>query len=135
MALFSGLSKYSDVGLLILRVGVGVMMMTHGIPKLAGGPEMWKGVGESMSNFGITFMPVAWGFAAAFAEGIGGLLLAIGLASRIAAFLLLCTMIVAATMHLSNGDGLSGASHAMELAFVFFGLIFIGPGKYSVDKG
>ncbi|RZK26274.1 MAG: DoxX family protein, partial [Flavobacterium sp.] len=27
-----------------------------------------------------------------------------------------------------------GASHAIELGIVFFSLIFIGPGKYSVDK-
>ena len=43
-------------------------------------------------------------------------------------------MIVAALVHFSKGDGVNGASHAIELAIVFFGLIFIGPGKYSVDK-
>lgn len=33
------LDKYRDVGLLILRVGIGLMFMIHGFPKLFGGPE------------------------------------------------------------------------------------------------
>ncbi len=43
-------------------------------------------------------------------------------------------MIIAALVHFGKGDGLSGASHAIELGIVCFGLIFIGPGKYSIDK-
>ena len=43
-------------------------------------------------------------------------------------------MLVAAVSHLSRGDGLSGASHAIELGIVFLSLIVIGAGKYSVDE-
>ncbi len=35
------LDKYRDVGLLILRVGIGIMFMGHGLPKLIAGPEKW----------------------------------------------------------------------------------------------
>ncbi len=134
MAIFSALSRYSNFGLLILRAGVGVMMLFHGVPKLTGGTEKWAEIGKAMENFGLHTYPAAWGFAAAFAEGVGGLLLVLGLFTRPALLLLLGTMIVAATMHLSSGDGISGASHAIELGFVYLGLFFTGPGRYSIDK-
>lgn len=134
MAIFDTLGKYRNTGLLILRVGLGVMMMVHGFPKLAGGPEGWTGLGGSMKVIGVDFLPVFWGFMAAVAEGVGGLMLVLGLFFRPANMALVFTMIIAALVHFGKGDGLSGASHAIELGFVFFALIFIGPGKYSVDK-
>jgi putative oxidoreductase len=95
---------------------------------------MWEKVGGAVAMFGITVYPVAWGFLAAAAEGIGGLLLALGLFARPAAFFMMVTMIVAASTHLSRGDGLTGASHAIELGVVFAGLLLTGPGRYSLDR-
>jgi putative oxidoreductase len=43
-------------------------------------------------------------------------------------------MTVAANMHLHTGDGFFKASWAIDMAIVFYSLILIGPGKYSVDK-
>ncbi|MEQ1566631.1 MAG: DoxX family protein [Myxococcota bacterium] len=129
------LGRWADVGHLVLRAGVGVMMVTHGWPKLAGGEAVWEKVGRAMGVFGITFAPTLWGFAAAATETFGGALLAIGLATRPAAALLTFTMLVAALSHLSRGQGLGEASHAIELGFVFAGLTFVGGGKYSVDRG
>jgi len=134
MAIFSKLGNYRNTALLIIRVGVGIMMLLHGYPKLLGGVEKWERLGSIMDSFGIGGPPVFWGFMAAFAEGVGGLLLAAGLFHRFAALLLLITMLVAAAKHLSAGDGIMGASHALELAVVFMGLFILGPGKYSFDK-
>jgi putative oxidoreductase len=134
MALLSGLGNYKNTGLLIVRIGLGIMMMTHGLPKLTGGIERWEAVGGAMGNLGISFYPLFWGFMAAIAETFGGFLLVIGLAFRPACFLLAFTMLVASLNHLNKGDGIQGASHAIELGFVFLGLLFIGPGKYSIDK-
>ena len=36
------LDKYRDIGLLFLRIGIGVMFIMHGLPKLIGGPEKWE---------------------------------------------------------------------------------------------
>lgn len=132
--MFSGLSRFSNFGQLILRVGLGIMMVAHGLPKLSGGMEKWEKIGGAMQHVGINFMPTVFGFTAAITETLGGVLFALGLAFRSASFFLLMTMIVAAAMHLSSGDGLMGSSHPIELAFVFLGMIFIGPGKYSIDK-
>lgn len=126
--------RFHDLGLLLLRVGIGVMFMVHGYPKLLGGPDAWAGLGGVMGKVGLNFAPALWGFLAALAEFGGGLLLALGLFFRVASLGLLVTMIMATVMHLSKGDGFSDYSHALESAFVFLGLLFAGPGRYSFDE-
>lgn len=134
MAIFSALNKYSNFGLLVMRTGLGAMMIVHGLPKITGGPGKWEKIGGAMNYLGIHFFPAGWGFAAAAAEAIGGVLVVLGLAFRPACLLILITMIVAVTMHLSKGETLLESSHPVELAFAFFGMLFVGPGKYSADK-
>lgn len=134
MPFLANLGKYRNTGLLILRIGVGGMFILHGYPKLVGGPESWEAVGKSMQHLGIDFFPKGWGVLAGVTETFGGFLLMLGLAFRPVCLALTVTMIVAATHHLASGEGISGASHAIEAGFLFFSLLFIGPGKYSVDK-
>jgi putative oxidoreductase len=134
MALFSNLGNYKNFGLLIIRVGLGVMFIYHGYPKLMGGPKEWTGLGGSMKYIGIHFLPMVWGLLAAVTELLGGFLLIIGLAFRPVCILLFINLVIAALMHLRTGGSLGDAAHAIEDAIVFAGLIFIGPGKYSVDK-
>src|SRR5438093_13598378 len=130
----SSLSKFHDLGLLVLRVALGAFYFyVHGLPKLLGGAPLWHKVGASMTHMGIHFYPVFWGFMAACTESIGPLLLIIGLFFRPTCMLLTFVMVVAATMQLHSGDGLKTASHAIEMGILFFSLIFIGPGKYSID--
>lgn len=134
MAIFDSLGKYRNTGLLILRVGLGAMMMVHGLPKIMGGPNKWAALGGSMKVIGIDFLPTFWGLMAALTEGMGGFLLLLGLFFRPVNMLLAFTMLIAALVHFGKGEGIMGASHAIEVGIVFFSLIFIGPGKYSVDK-
>ena len=134
MAILDSLGNYRNTGLLILRVGLGIMMITHGFPKLAGGPTGWESLGGSMKVVGISFLPMFWGLMAGVAEAVGGLFLILGIFFRPVSLLLTFTMVIAALVHFAKGDGIGGASHAIELGVVFFSLIFIGPGKYSIDK-
>lgn len=128
-------SRNVNVGLLVLRIGIGAMFIWHGFPKLSGGPELWGKLGQAMGALGIGFAPAFWGFMAAFSECVGGVCLIIGLGFRVAAALLAITMFVAAAMHLNAGDGLKGAAHAVELCVVFISLIILGAGRYSLaDK-
>ncbi len=127
------LDKYRDVGLLILRVGIGVMFVLHGLPKLIAGSETWTMLGGSMKALGISFAPTAWGFMAALSECAGGILLILGFFTRPACFFLLTTMIVATMMHIGKGDPFLKYSHAMESGILFFSLILIGPGRFSLD--
>lgn len=124
----------ADEGLLILRIGLGVMFMVHGWPKISGGPEKWLALGEAMNHLGISFAPAFWGFMAAFAEFFGGLLLLVGLLARPATFLLAFTMLVATVMHLKSGhDFVPKVSYPLELMIVFLGLLLLGPGRISLD--
>ncbi len=127
-------TKYADIGLLILRVGIGIMFLYHGAPKLFGGPVKWEKLGMAMSYAGIHFMPVIWGLMAAISEFFGGICLILGLFFRAVCILLAITMGIAVSMHLQKGEGLMVASHAIEDGIVFLGLILIGPGRYSIDK-
>jgi len=113
---------------------MGIMFLYHGFPKLLGGPEKWEKLGMAVRYVGIDFMPVFWGFMAAFSEFFGGICLILGLLFRPACILLTLTMGVAAAMHLGKGEGLNIASHAIEDGIVFLGLIFMGPGRWSVDR-
>jgi putative oxidoreductase len=110
------------------------MFLYHGLPKLFGGPEKWEMLGGAMATFGITFIPAFWGFMAAISESLGGICLILGLFLRPACILLTITMLVAAVSHLSRGEGLGGAAHALKAGIVFLSLILIGPGKYSLDE-
>ena len=132
--ILSSLGKYKDVGLLLLRVGLGVMFILHGWPKIKGGPEMWQGLGGAMAHLGVTAVPVVWGFLAALSEFGGGICLVLGFAFRPACLFMLCTMIVAVIHHLSIGDGVMEASHAIEDGVAFLAMFILGPGKYSADK-
>ncbi|MBI2437507.1 MAG: DoxX family protein [Lentisphaerae bacterium] len=131
--IFEKLDRYRDEGLLILRIGIGVMFMCHGFPKLMGGPEVWVKLGGALGALGINFAPTFMGGLAALSEFGGGYLLALGLFTRPACFFLFCTMVVATALHLSNGDSFGKYSHALEAAILFFSLLFIGPGKISLD--
>lgn len=132
--IFNNLHKYQDEGLLFLRIGIGAMMMYHGAPKIMGGVEAWVKVGAAMKFLGITFAPAFWGFMAAVSEFFGGLLIMLGLATRLACVFVTMTMAVAVTMKLATGGGLFGASQAVENGIVYLSLLIAGPGKYSLDE-
>ena len=134
------LANYRDTALLIFRIAFGSFFIyTHGWPKLAGGVVKWKAIGAAAKHIGIDFLPAVWGFLAAFSESIGCVLLILGLFFRPACALLLCTMIVASAMLLDKAGAWSerfgAASHPIELAMLLALLVFIGPGRFSIDKG
>jgi putative oxidoreductase len=134
MAMFSKLGNYKNFGLLFIRAGLGIMFIYHGYPKLFGGEKAWVELGGSTKYVGVTFFPMVWGFLSALVETIGGFLLIIGLAFRPVCLLLLINLLVAAASHFGKHEGLDEAAHAIEDAIVFAGLIFLGAGKFSVDK-
>jgi putative oxidoreductase len=129
--LWTALERYRDLGLLIVRIGFGGgFIWYHGWPKLTAGWERLGGYGSAMGNFGISFAPEWWGLAAALAESLGGLFILLGLLFRPAA-LLAFVMVVATTNHIATGQGTP--AHAFKNAWLFAGLVLVGPGRYSLD--
>lgn len=126
--------KNRDAGILMMRLGIGIAFaFTYGLMKIQGGVEMWNGIGMTMSNVGITFAPVVWGFLASLSEFAGGILLILGLFTRTASMFMAVTMLMASLHHLKQLDPWHIAILPMELFSVFMALVFLGAGKYSVD--
>ncbi len=122
------------IGLLVLRVGFGIMFILHGAPKLFAGVETWNSLGSAMQYVGISFGYTFWGFCAALSEFGGAVLLITGVGTRIAAAFMCITTSVAAAMHLGKSSGIMGASHAIESSIVFLSFVIAGPGRYSVQR-
>jgi putative oxidoreductase len=126
-------SKLRDVGLLLLRVGLGGMFVVmHGWPKISGGTHKWAELGAAMGNLGITFAPAFWGFMSAFSEFVGGVCIALGLFFRPVCVLLVINLIVAALAHYHGLPGM--ISYPIELGIVALGLLFIGPGNLALGR-
>jgi len=139
--ILTGLTRYRELGLLLLRIGLGAAFIAHGWPKLVGGPAYWAQLGHSMDTLGIHVAYPFWGLMAAVAEFGGGVFVLLGLLFRPACILLVLDLLVALSQHLWNRDFPPvlrnygpGWSHPMELAIVFLCLLLIGPGKYSIDR-
>ncbi len=128
--------KFRDYGLLLLRVGIGLIFVTiHGFPKISGGVQTWTVFGKTFNSIiGISFIPVFWGFMAAISEFGGGICLITGVLFRPACALMLFTMLVAITAQIRGGYGFSGASQALEMGIVLLSLIFIGSGRFTLPN-
>jgi putative oxidoreductase len=130
--LYSDSLGYRDsLGLLIVRVVVGVAFMYHGWPKI-NAPMEWMGPDATV--------PAPLQAAAAAAEFVGGAALVLGLLARVAALALAATMTVAAiTVHIPQGHAFVGkpGDPSWELAGVYLAcsLLFLlsGAGRFSLD--
>ena len=125
-----------SIGLLVVRVVVGLIMAAHGASKLLGwfGGYGLRGTGEFFVQLG--FQPGrAFAAAASLSEIISGLLVALGFLGPIGPALMVSVMIVATlTVHL--GQGLfapKGIEVPLLYAAAAFGLALTGFGEYSVD--
>jgi putative oxidoreductase len=123
-----GGSWLADVGLTLLRVTSGVLMaVLHGADKIRH-PSRAVGLAESM-DFP---MPTFFGWMAAISEFFGGVLLALGLATRPAGFLLACTMFTAAFIR-HAGEGWKARELALLYLFIAVLFMMTGSGRYGAD--
>jgi putative oxidoreductase len=123
-----------NLGLLLLRIGIGSMFIFHGWPKLQGGPAGWERLGHSMEYVGISFLHIFWGFMAMVAEVFGGLCLIAGIGVRVASALMLFTMLIAATANLTMGYGLEGIVEIIEVSSALLMLFIAGGGRFTLNK-
>ena len=126
-----------DLGLLILRLVVGLTLAAHGAQKLLGwfGGYGLNGTGQFMDTLG--FHPGRRHAAlAGLTETGGGVLLALGLLTPLGAALVASVMLVATiTVHLKNGFFAAGGGYEynLVLAAAAVSLAFSGPGALSID--
>ncbi|KAA3500654.1 DoxX family protein [Rhizobium rhizogenes] len=126
MAIFDNLSRYRPYALAALRIIAALLFIEHGTQKLFGFPA------SQMQGSLPTLMLVA-----ALLELVGGILVLIGLFTRPVAFILSGQMAVAYFMaHAPSSPfpALNGGDAAILFCFVFFYLVFAGPGAFSADE-
>lgn len=126
------LNSLQPVGLLVLRIALGVIFLSHGYPKLA----HLRGGAQMQSFFVEHGLPGYFLYIAGVVETFGGGLLLAGLFTRVAALLLGIEMCVA-IWKVHSGHGYL-AVHEYEfpltLAVACFALATIGAGSISLDK-
>tara|TARA_R110000850_G_scaffold80862_1_gene173485 strand:- start:24024 stop:24452 length:429 start_codon:yes stop_codon:yes gene_type:complete len=120
--------KNTDIALFLLRIGVGGLMLTHGIPKLM------KLFGSDPIAFGD---PIGLGAEASlaltvFAEVICSILIIVGLGTRLAAIPLMLTMATAFFI-VHAADPFQRKELALFFLIVYLVLFLTGSGKYSLD--
>ncbi len=125
------LAKYRESGLLLIRLGLGVLFAILAGPVLLGGPNAWAHSGDAVRQFGLRTHHQFWGFIGALAGCLGGTLMIFGLFFRPGVLLVLVLTVIHALD--ANGSWRANLA-AVELSVVLVGLLFVGPGKYSVDK-
>ena len=134
--MFKSLSQHADLGLLIGRLGIGAIFIVFGWMKLSGGQAAWTQIGHAMVYFGIGFMPNIWGLLAVLSEFLGGILLVLGFLFRPAVILILLTMVVAVvTSFRQHPHDFAIYSRPVEMFCILVVFLFVGPGKFSIDKG
>lgn len=117
-----------SIGLLVLRLAVGVLMAQHGYQKLinfsAIEPKFMEFLGFSQSiSLGLVV----------FAEFFCSLLLIAGLFTRMAALPLIVAMSVAA-FHAHHGEIFGDGEKAFLFLAVYITLLLTGAGQYSADS-
>jgi len=127
-----------EVGLLVLRIVVGAFFIGHGAQKLLGwfGGHGLSGTGAAFEGMGLRPGRTMAAIAGA-SELIGGVLLAAGLLTPLAAALLIAVMTLAiAIVHWRHGPWVAegGWEYSVVLIAVAFAVTAVGPGKYSLDR-
>src|SRR5579863_3685722 len=133
----------NDFALTIVRLVMGCVFFAHGAQKMLGwfGGYGFSGtMGFFTHQMGI---PAPFAFLAICAEFLGGLGLIVGFLARIAAFGIMCNMLVAVAMvHAKNGlfmnwaGNQKGEGFEYHLLAIAIGLLimFKGSGAMSVDR-
>jgi putative oxidoreductase len=124
------LNALQPVGLLALRIALGIIFFSHGYPKVAH-------LGSGLQGFFIQHgLPGYFVYISGVLEVFGGVLLVLGLFTRVAALALAIEMVVA-IWKVHSGHGYL-AVHEYEfplaLAMACFALATVGAGLLSLDQ-
>jgi putative oxidoreductase len=123
------LDRLQPLALLVMRLTLGAVMVGHGYHKVFGGLQHHA---QFVASLGL---PAWTSYLSSFAEFFGGLLILLGLFTRVAAFAICVDLSVAiAKVHIHNGlMGNGGYEFPLALATLAFAIIFFGAGPIAFD--
>lgn len=123
-----------SLSLLLLRLAIGIILFVVGSGKVLG----WfggYGLNTTIQFYVKMGIAVPLAYLSCFTEFLGGLLLALGLFTRLAAFAVAINMVVATITMLPNGFlGPNGASYPFTFFIIAIAVLLAGPLDYSVDS-
>ncbi|MEM1502513.1 DoxX family protein [Domibacillus sp. 8LH] len=127
----------ADLGLLIIRLVIGLTFVGHGAQKLFGwfGGTGITGTGSWLESIGIKEGAKVWATLAGLFEFIGGLLFAAGFLTWLGAIMIVIVMIDAIfAVHGKNGYWMTngGFEYNLVLIATAMGVALIGPGEYAL---
>ncbi len=125
------LARLQPLGLLVMRCALGAIMIAHGSAKVFRG-GFGHSTAEMVANLGF---PSFLGYVVTYLEFIGGMLLILGLFTRVIGLLFAVEMLTAILkVHLRHGIGTPGGVDLPLACFALaFALIFFGAGLISLD--
>ena len=131
-----GWEAWANWGLFFLRLGLGLIFLTHGYPKMtgvkSGAKASREGLADSIRRLGLPF-PVQFAIVIGTIQFFGGLMLLVGLGTRLVASLLAVIMLVAAARNFVEKQFLDSADFPFSLLTSLVALILLGGGALSLD--
>lgn len=132
------LHRLHDLAPLVLRLGLGIVFLVHGVSKLNAGPA--SGFGSMLTGLSAP-APALFAWLVTIAELVGGILLLVGLLTRLTTLPLIATLIGAIVLVkfdvgviAGEGAAMPGAEVDIALLAGLVALLVIGPGRLSVDR-
>jgi hypothetical protein len=122
---------YSQLGILVLRLALGISMAYHGYLKFMSGAAGLYKVGAMLAPLGVPGYFEVFGTFAAFSELLGGILVALGLFTRLGSVLLAVVLFTATILHWDAG--FFSWDYPSQMGFAALAIFCIGGGRYSVD--
>ena len=117
-----------DFALLITRIAIAILMLTHGIPKMGGFAQSPVQFMSVLGMGATTSLSLA-----VFAEVVCSVFVLLGLGTRLAVIPLSITMLIA-VLHIHGGDPFAKQEMAIHFLLVYVLLFILGSGKYSIDS-
>ncbi len=123
------LNSLQPWGALLLRLALGLSMIVHGYEKVETHTALHRFV-----HYVVTLgLPYWLGYISAFTEFVGGILVTLGLFTRLVSALIAINMLVAFfTVGIHQGFGIY--NYIAELAAIAIMLLFYGSGALSIDR-
>jgi len=128
---FSSQERQSNFGLLIMRLGLAVALLFHSLPILFAGSHKWQSVGTTLAFINLGVPETILGFSMLLLQALGAVSLMFGYFFRIACIVLFIIFGLYFFNYFSIGYQTLMLWSA-GLATVFFGMIYVGPGRYSI---
>jgi len=137
--IFPGLAglyeTFSPYSYSFMRFAAGAVLIPHGLQKIMNGAA--PGLAGYIDKVTGLPMPLMWAYLAIFAESVAATCVAVGLFTRLAAFVLLIHMgviIVCFQWQFGYFWTNKGIEYALLWWLLYLGIFFAGGGRYSVDR-